>query len=348
MLSRPLLTALIAGLISATGFAPLNLWPVALLAFAILLWLIWSAPTLKSVLLRGWVFGVGHFTVGNNWIQHAFDYQDKMPPVLGYFAVVLLALYLAVYPAFAMGLAWRFARLVKSRAGWEEADLAFVLAAAASWIVTEYLRGVLFTGYPWNPLGALWLPTPLVHIAAWIGTYALSGVAVLAAGLIFLAAQRQYRPLLIGAPLLLVLALLNTDFARTTAVPGPSAPRVRVVQPNIGQEGVADVDYPERVLAKLLEWSGRPGPAPRLLVWPEGTVNYYVEDGYPDPRFYARGDPRWVRARIATQLGPRDIALIGGTALFFGKDGQLSGAGNSVWSLDSSGASKVRIGRYSP
>jgi apolipoprotein N-acyltransferase len=356
MLSRPLLTALIAGLISATGFAPLNLWPVALLAFAILLWLIWSAPTLKSVLLRGWVFGVGHFTVGNNWIQHAFDYQDKMPPVLGYFAVVLLALYLAVYPAFAMGLAWRFARLVKSRAGWEEADLAFVLAAAASWIVTEYLRGVLFTGYPWNPLGALWLPTPLVHIAAWIGTYALSGVAVLAAGLIFLAAQRQYRPLLIGAPLLLVLALLNTDFARTTAVPGPSAPRVRVVQPNIGQEGVADVDYPERVLAKLLEWSGRPGPAPRLLVWPEGTVNYYVEDGYPDPRFYARGDPRWVRARIATQLGPRDIALIGGTALFFGKDGQLSGAGNSVWSLDSSGtlgqrydkAHLVPYGEYLP
>ena len=156
MLSRPLLTALVAGLISATGFAPLNLWPVTLLAFAVLLWLTWSAPTLKSVLLRGWVFGVGHFTVGNNWIQHAFDYQDKMPPVLGYFAVVLLALYLAVYPAVAMGLAWRFARLVKSRAGWEEADLAFVLSAAASWIVTEYLRGVLFTGFPWNLIGSAW------------------------------------------------------------------------------------------------------------------------------------------------------------------------------------------------
>ncbi|TGX54917.1 apolipoprotein N-acyltransferase [Sphingomonas gei] len=337
MLSRPLLTALLAGLISATGFAPLNLWPLALLAFAILLWLTWSAPTLKSVLLRGWIFGVGHFTLGNNWIQHAFDYQDKMPPVLGYFAVVVLALYLALYPAFAMGLAWRFARLVKSRAGWQEPDLAFVLAATGSWILTEYLRGVLFTGYPWNPLGVIWLPTPLAQIAAWIGTYALSGVAILAAGLLFLASQRHYRPLLIGAPLLIVLAALNMDFSRPP-LPDPAAPRVRVVQPNIGQEGVGDADYPERVLAKLLEWSGRPGAAPRLLVWPEGTVNYYVEDGYPDTRFYGRGDPRWVRARIAAQLGPRDIALIGGTSLFFGKDGQLSGAGNSVWALDANGA----------
>jgi apolipoprotein N-acyltransferase len=350
MLSRPLLTALLAGLVSATGFAPLNLWPVTLLAFAVLLWLSWSAPTLKSVLLRGWVFGLGHFTVGNNWIQHAFDYQDKMPPVLGYFAVVLLALYLALYPAFAMGLAWRFARLVRSRAGRAGPDIAFVLAAAASWIVTEYLRAVLFTGYPWNPLGVIWLTTPLAQIAAWIGTYALSGVVVAAAGLLFLASQRHYRPLLIA------LSLFSMDFALTAPNSDPTAPRVRVVQPNIGQEDVADADYPERVLVKLLELSGRPGPAPRLLIWPEGTVNYYIEDGYPDTRFYGRGDPRWVRALIAAQLGPKDVALIGGTALFFGKDGQLSGAGNSVWSLDSQGrlgqrydkAHLVPYGEYLP
>ena len=355
MLSRPLLTALIAGLVSATGFAPLGLWPVTLLAFATLLWLTWSAPTRKAVLLRGWVFGVGHFTVGNNWIQHAFDFQDKMPPVLGYFAVVLLALYLAIYPAFAMGLAWRLSHAFKRRDGETGPDLAFVFAAAASWTVTEYLRGVLFTGYPWNPLGVIWLPTPIAQLAAWIGTYALSGITVLVAGLLFLAARRHYRPLLIGAPLLLVLALLRGSLAPSPAASDPG-PRVRVVQPNIGQEGVGEPDYPERVLVKLLEWSGRPGAAPRLLVWPEGTVNYYVEDGYADPRFYGRADPVWVRTRIAAKLGPKDMALIGGTALFFGQDGRVSGAGNSVWSLDSTGtlgrrydkAHLVPYGEYLP
>lgn len=354
MLSRPLLTALIAGLVSATGFAPLNLWPVTLLAFAVLLWLSWSAPTRKAVLLRGWVFGVGHFTVGNNWIQHAFDYQDKMPPALGYFAVVLLALYLAIYPAFAMGLAWRFNRAFGRRDAAAGPDLAFVLAAAASWILTEYLRGVLFTGYPWNPLGVIWLPTPVAQLAASIGTYALSGVTIAVAGSLYLASRRNWRPFAATAVALVAFAILATPIDLDKH--DDSRPRVRVVQPNIGQEGVGEPDYPERVLAKLLEWSGRPGEAPRLLVWPEGTVNYYIEEGYADTRFYGRADPRWVRTRIAAKLGPRDIALIGGTALFFGPDGKVNGAGNSVWSLDSTGtlgkrydkAHLVPYGEYLP
>src|SRR3546814_11445014 len=55
------------------------------------------------------MFGVGHFIVNDNWIQHAFTYQDKMPHWLGYAAPIALALYLAVYPAIAAGLAWKFA-----------------------------------------------------------------------------------------------------------------------------------------------------------------------------------------------------------------------------------------------
>jgi apolipoprotein N-acyltransferase len=335
MLARPLLTAFAAGLLSATGFAPLDWWPVALPCFAVLLHLTHEAPTLKAALLRGWVFGVGHFALGNNWIQHAFDYQDKMPPALGYAAVVLLALYLAIWPAIAMGLAWRFARDVRRRDGWVEPDLGFVLAAAAAWIATEWLRATMFTGYPWSPLGTLWLPVPgVAQLAAWIGTYALSGVTICIAGALHLAARRQYPPLA-GTAIALGLAALLLHPG--SPEPSPGQPLVRVVQPDIGQEGVADADYPQRVLARLIELSGTPGPAPRLVVWPEGMVNYYVEDGYPDRRFYHAGDPRYVRARIAAMLGPRDMALISGNALFFNPQGRLSGAGNSVWPLDPAG-----------
>lgn len=355
MLHRPLLVALAAGLLSATGFAPLEWWLVTLLCVAVLLGLTHAAPTLRAALLRGWVFGVGHFTVGNNWIQHAFDYQDKMPPALGYVAVVLLALYLAVYPALAMGLAWRFARSVRHRAGWAEADLGFVLAAGAAWIGAEWLRGTLFTGYPWNPLGVIWVPGFAAGLAAWIGSYALSGVTIVVAGLLFLAARRQYLPLLIGAPAFAVAGM--AAFAlHTPPEVAPDRPHVRIVQPNIGQDGVTAPDYSERVLAKLLQWSGTPGALPRLVVWPEGMVNYYIEDGYADPRFYAGVDPRFVRARIAAVLGPRDTALIGGNALFFDAQGRLSGAGNSVWTLGPTGmlgqrydkAHLVPYGEYLP
>ena len=62
----------------------------------------------------GWAFGVGHFVVGLNWIATAFTYQAAMPAWLGWIAVVLLALYLAVYPALAAWGAWAVTKFVAS------------------------------------------------------------------------------------------------------------------------------------------------------------------------------------------------------------------------------------------
>ena len=344
MLPRPRLIALAAGAASATAFAPLDLWVAGLICIAILLRLTHEAPTLRQALLRGWLFGLGHFTVGNNWIQHAFTYQDKMPPALGYFAVVLLALYLAIYPAIATGLAWRFGR--NGGALPRKPDLPFVLAAGAAWTATEYLRGVMFTGYPWNPLGVIWLPLPgVAQLAGWTGTYALSGLTVVAAGTLYLATRRAFRPLAgtvvaIGA----AAFLLNP----VPAPPPAGTPLVRVLQPNIGQETTLDGTRAEKSMAALTLLSNDRttilpgGPVPRLIVWPEGAVDYWIEDGYP-PEWYSRNDPRAVRQRIAMTLGPKDVALIGGTGLVFGGDKELDAASNSVFAIDAAGAIR---GRY--
>jgi len=339
MLPRPRLIALVAGAVSATAFAPLDWWVIGLICFAILLRLTHEAPTLKQALLRGWMFGLGHFTVGNNWIQHAFTYQDKMPPALGYAAVVLLSLYLAIYPAIAMGLAWRFGR--SGTALLRKPDLPFVLVAGAAWIVTEYLRGVMFTGYPWNPLGVIWLPVPgVAQIAGWTGTYALSGVTVVAAGSLYLATRRALLPLTVVVVVGGAVALLLNP---AVTPPRAGTPLVRVLQPNIGQETTLDGTRAEKSMAALTALSNDRatilpgGPVPRLIVWPEGAVDYWIEDGYP-PEWYSRNDPRAVRQRIAQTLGPRDVALVGGTGLSFGGDKKLDAATNSVFAIDATGA----------
>src|SRR5690606_9537435 len=95
---RSRLAALALGVLSATGFQPLGLWPLALAATAALVALIAEAPDAKRAALLGWLFGVAHFTVSNNWIAEAFTHQAEMPAVLGWAAVPLLSLYLAVYP----------------------------------------------------------------------------------------------------------------------------------------------------------------------------------------------------------------------------------------------------------
>src|SRR5918994_6212387 len=106
----PYLIAILAGALSALAFQPVGWWPLMPVAFAALCELIARAGSLKRALLTGWLFGVGQFVVGLNWIATAFTYQAAMPAWLGWLAVVLLSLYLAIYPALATGLAWRFGR----------------------------------------------------------------------------------------------------------------------------------------------------------------------------------------------------------------------------------------------
>ena len=81
------LISLVLGGASATGFAPLNWWFVTFLCFAGLIALIERAPTLRRALVLGWWFGLGHFTIGLNWIATAFYFQDAMPHWLGWIAV---------------------------------------------------------------------------------------------------------------------------------------------------------------------------------------------------------------------------------------------------------------------
>jgi apolipoprotein N-acyltransferase len=325
---------LLLGAVAATGFAPLDLWPLTLIAFAVWMKLVHDAPTFRGALWRGWLFGLGHFTVNNNWIQHAFDFQDAMPPVLGYFAAVAAALYLALFPMLAGGLAWRIARRPSGP------DATFVLVFAAAWITTEWLRATLFTGYAWDPLSVIWLPAiGVARLSAWIGTYALSGITVMAAGALLMMAGRRWMLPAVVVPTLGLAAL--SALWTNAPPPAPGTPLVRVVQPDIGQEDRNESDG-ERVLSALEKLSGQGGPTPRLVVWPEGVVRDYLEDGYP---FYAYGwsSPLYLRRRIARLLGPDDILLTGGTALQFDDQDRISGAANSVFALDAQ--ARLR-GRY--
>ena len=163
---HPKLAVLLAGFLSATGFAPLSLWPVTLICLTLLLHLIERAPDRRAAFLRGWLFGVGHFTLGLNWIAHAFTFQDSMPHWFGYGAVIVLSLYLAIYPGLATLGAWWLRGRLKA-----DGALRFILLLAACWIGTEYLRATLVTGFAWNPLGVVWMPTGVALAATVIGCW---------------------------------------------------------------------------------------------------------------------------------------------------------------------------------
>ena len=344
LVRHPALLSLALGILAALGFAPLGVWPLTLVGLAAWLLLIHAAPTWRAAALRGWLFGLGHFTTNNNWIQHAFDFQDAMPPVLGYAAPIALALYLALFPTLAAVITWRW------RGTQRDASYAFV--AGAAWIATEWLRGWLFTGYPWDPIATIWIDVPMVpRLAALIGTYGLSGVTVAVAGSLILVVEARRRGLprssLYGGTLIACLMVGIVQIAGWALLPrpgialAPDAPRLVVVQPNIGNDQRVE-QVPERSLSALLRLSGRPGRARRLIVWPEGLVYDLLESGYPDIWYGAR-PAEWVRRRLARVLGPGDLLMTNAPTLTFDGAGEVAGAANSVLAVRPDG---TLSGRY--
>ena len=338
------LFAFLAGLMTALGFEPIGLWPLTLIGFAWLMWLLQHARRMRRALALGWWFGVGQFVLGLNWIATSFTYQSAMPAWLGWVSVVLLSLYLAIYPAMATGLAWRYGRTDR---------LAFVFLFAAAWIVTEWLRATMFTGFAWNPVGVALLPTAAARLASILGTYGLSGVTVLIAGALVLIYERYRKTGFILLAAIAAIALLRFGFDQPSAG-APGIP-LTVVQPNVGQELKWTPGFEEANFARLRALSATDKPGPRLLLWPEAAITEPMQDErWMRPLYPLRAEG--VRQRVASILRPGDLLLTGGVT-FQSADGvNVTSGTNSVFAMDAAGrilgrsdkAHLVPYGEYLP
>jgi len=352
--AHPRFAALGFGLLAATGFQPLQLWPLAMAGLAGLIWIGRSAGNWREALLRGWLFGLAHFTLTNNWIATAFTYQAEMPAILGWAAVPLLSVYLAVYPALAVLAAHLLAR-GKPIPVWS-------LAFAGSWIVAEWLRSWVFTGYVWGPLSLMWVgpfARPGLALALpWFGTYALSGMVALASGLaLWLLREKRYL-VFGGAAMLLALGMyLPQPAARSSDL------AMTLVQPDLRQEVLDDPSNFETQFLTLHRLS-QPNREfdRRLVLWPESAVPDYLRPGYPQ-RYYDQltvaGDPVFARRRIGYAIGQDSLLLTGMVDLEIGRDGDYEravGAYNSIAPIAADGtigpryakAHLVPYGEYLP
>ena len=321
--------ALALGAASAFAFEPVGWWPLMPVALAGLCELLHHAGSLRRALAIGWLFGLAQFAISLNWIATAFTFQAAMPAWLGWVAVVLLSLYLAIYPALAAGLGWRLGK---------GAHVPLLLSLAGGWAVTEWLRGAIFTGFAWNPIGAALAPTPLIQSGALIGTYGLSILVVLMGGALWLEAHRKYLVgVLIGG---LTLLLWSLPVARVSETPIAAKP-IRIVQPNIGQQDKWRPGFADEAARRLAALSAprHADAGRRLLLWPEAAVTEPLEDNRSGgPQAMAQ----FARARAASLLVPGEFLLTGGLGLT--ADGnRLTGATNSVFILAPGGGT---FGRY--
>jgi len=322
------LIALVIGALSAFAFQPVGWWPLMILAIASLCEMVSRAGSLRQSLLIGWGFGFGQFLIGLNWIAIAFTFQAAMPAWLGWVAVLLLSLFLAVYPMIAAGLAWRFGR---------QSALAMVLAMAGAWATTEWLRATLFTGFAWNPIGVILVDTHALGISNLIGTYGLSLLVVLASGAIWLLARRHWREgMAISAVVLLTHFLPRPSIEPANA---QALRPIRIVQPNIGQQLKWIPGYEQIAAARLGKLSTLKDQRQELIFWPEAAVTEPLSDNRPGAATYIVEE----RAAAARQVSDRDLLLTGGLAFRSSDQRRVDGAANSIFVLGPGGKF---VGRY--
>jgi len=223
------------GALTVAGFAPLNWWwlPPLTLAGLITLWR--GAATGRAALL-GFAFGLGWFCAGISWVYVSMHYVGGMPAVLAGAATLLFASYLALFPALA---GWLQARLA---GGLEVGFWRHALLIPAAWGFSEWLRGWVFTGFPWVALGYAHTDGPWAGYAPLLGIVGMDTLNALAAALLAYILQLVWqraraRALLAPAATLLASGALGLGLAQIEWTQAAGAPmKVSLLQGNIPQE----------------------------------------------------------------------------------------------------------------
>lgn len=309
---RPFLHALGWGAASALALPPLHGLPILLVALPALLGLLERAGSWRRAALLGGAFFWAHHTAGLYWVTHALFTDIGQWFWLVPFAAPGIALPLAAFGLIPALAAWRAAP------GWRR-----IFAFSAAWVLAEMLRGVMFTGFPWNLLGTVWAFHPLpLQPAAVIGVHGLSLLTVFLA---CLPALRDWRWLGAGAA---VLACWMGFGAWRLSLPEPPHQGVRLVlvQANVAQDLKWRQDQRMPIFQRYLSLtelgtlstrSAYPD-VPIVAIWPETASPFLLAQDAEARRLAAQA------------LAPGAQLLAGSMRAEWGADGRLARVFNSL------------------
>ncbi len=266
--------ALLLGALATLAQPPVGAVPVLLIAVPGLLWQLEGVCTRRAAFALGWWFGFGYFVVGLYWISFALlvDFASfwwAMPA-----AVCGLPAVLSVFTGFVTVSIW-----YGGFSGYRR-----VFAFALAWSAAEWLRGHVFTGFPWLLAGYGWVQwTPVLQTAAITGIYGLSLLTMLVAALPALLGDRAVArvgalgSLSAGLVLFAGLALfgaLRLSHSDNETVEGV---RLRLVQANIAQSLKWDSKERDQNFQAQLALSTSPAsPQPTHVIWPETAVTFFL------------------------------------------------------------------------
>jgi apolipoprotein N-acyltransferase len=349
--------AILLGALSALALPPWHIVPLVVPAFTGLMWLLDAAAhsprPLRAATATAWLFGFGYFLVGVHWIVEPFLVNAARHGGLIPFALAGMAGGLALFPAatglITVALARRFVL----------AGVAQALTFAAVWVVFEWVRSWLFTGFPWNLAGYVWAATPeVMQAAAFVGIFGVSLMTVVAGAVPAVLAgtgKRNWVAVLVFT-IVLPAAVWVGGAQRLGSAPEYAADsmdgmvpdvRLRIVQANIPQRQKWILELRAVHLQRHVAMSRQATPnsstqPPTHIIWPETAV----------PFFLAQNDAMRSVAAVAAPIGGALItgALrrsdVPGNRQFWNSAHAITGDGRIAVSYDK--VHLVPFGEYVP
>ncbi len=285
-----------AGLVLATGQAPLGWVLLAFPALCVLIHAVVRAGRRGETIWAAWAGGVAYFAATLSWIVSPFFVDPVRHGWMAPFALLGMACGMALF--------WGFAGWIVSHS--RHRALAFVTALGAM----ELARGYVLTGFPWALIGHMWIDTPIAQLAAIVGPSGLTLLTLLVAA-VPVVTHRWAGPI-VGVVTMAVFAI---GTARLHLPPGP--PRdvtLRLVQPNAEQHLKWDPDQARAIFDRQLALTAAQ-PVADLTIWPETAVPYLMQDNPQVGRMIADaagGRPVIVgMQRVDGTQGWNTLALIG-------------------------------------
>lgn len=275
-----LLSALL-GALSVFAFAPFELYVLAFFAIAGLAYLMKGASPKTSALL-GFSFGIGLYLFGVSWVYVSLSTYGGMPLWMGVIAVIGFASILAVFT----GLSTFIASYVSARS-----NLNFLMLLPFSWVIGEWCRSWVLTGFPWMDFGYTQVPSWLLSWGAIGGVYLVSFFVVFVATAAVMAYSS--RSLVAGFAIgTLFLLSFMIQGVKWTEVDGPPL-QVGVVQANIPIDNKWVKSMQNKALAQYQSLSSKLAESKLdLVVWPETAIPYYAKQ--TDTEFWQAMSPEGV------------------------------------------------------
>ncbi len=259
-LKRPL-TAAFVGALTTLSFTPYQIWPLAFISPAILLLLL-HKQTAKQGAWIGYFWGIGQFATGISWVHISIDTFGGMPKIASIGLMASLIGYLAIYSALFSGLLNRYFP--------NSNRVRFLLAAPALWLVTDWLRGWILTGFPWLWLGYSQIDSPLANFAP------IGGVELLTLLLMFSAGALAYSLLhktwlMVIIPAVIYATGYGLGSAQWVTPQPQNSTKIALIQGNINQAQKWLLSQRWLTIQKYTDLSRENWDAD-IIIWPEAAV----------------------------------------------------------------------------